>query len=432
MNENYISKVVIDGFWGDRSLVLDFNQDVNFLIGVNGSGKTTVINLIAAALMADFTTLDRIEFEKISIVLKGYKKRKKPEVVVLKKYTEGSPFGSIEYRIKNSAGEPAVGYSLDDFEEHKLYRDIPKRYVNRELKRIYGDSIVEHLESLTQISWLSVHRASPSEDRERKSFESTVDRKLDELMNRLVRYFSSLGRNASGLLEKFQESVFLSMLVGRKQGNLFRPNAALDLEEEKDTLYSIFNHFNLDVGNYKSRVDNHFVKLDKAMNKVNEKEGLDYIDVASIVLNDRIDQIIEDWKIVTQKRSDILQPRETFLKIINGLVQRKTFFINDRNELEVETDSNKKLLLKHLSSGEKQLLIVLGEALLQENRSCVYIADEPELSLHVSWQERLVDNLRALNPHAQIIFATHSPDVVSSYGNKVFDMEEYLNVLHKN
>ncbi|MFH7018678.1 AAA family ATPase [Flavobacterium sp. FlaQc-47] len=53
-----ISKVSIDGFWGDKTVSLEFNEDINFLIGVNGSGKTTIINLIAASLNADFATLD--------------------------------------------------------------------------------------------------------------------------------------------------------------------------------------------------------------------------------------------------------------------------------------------------------------------------------------------------------------------------------------
>jgi len=35
----------------------------------------------------------------------------------------------------------------------------------------------------------------------------------------------------------------------------------------------------------------------------------------------------------------------------------------------------------------------------------------------------LVENLRAINPNSQIIFATHSPDVVSVFSDKIFDME---------
>ena len=38
--------------------------------------------------------------------------------------------------------------------------------------------------------------------------------------------------------------------------------------------------------------------------------------------------------------------------------------------------------------------------------------DEPEISLHVEWQQKLVDNIRMLNPHDQIILTTHSPAVI--------------------
>lgn len=62
-----IKKVKIDGFWGDKSVKLEFNDNINFLIGVNGSGKTTIINLIAACLNADFANLDKAEFNKIRI-----------------------------------------------------------------------------------------------------------------------------------------------------------------------------------------------------------------------------------------------------------------------------------------------------------------------------------------------------------------------------
>jgi len=105
------------------------------------------------------------------------------------------------------------------------------------------------------------------------------------------------------------------------------------------------------------------------------------------------------------------------------MMQRKKFTINDQNELQVITQSGKNLPIQKLSSGEKQLLIVLGEALMQEKKCWVYIADEPELSLHVRWQESLVGNLRSINPNAQILFATHSPDVVSHFDANIFDME---------
>lgn len=108
------------------------------------------------------------------------------------------------------------------------------------------------------------------------------------------------------------------------------------------------------------------------------------------------------------------------------MLQRKSLKINEKNELIVKTSSNETLSIKQLSSGEKQLLIILGSALLQEKSPWIYIADEPELSLHIDWQEKLITNLRRINPKAQIVFATHSPDIVSVYGDRVFDMEKIL------
>lgn len=54
------------------------------------------------------------------------------------------------------------------------------------------------------------------------------------------------------------------------------------------------------------------------------------------------------------------------------------------------------------------------------------MADEPEISLHVAWQETLAHNIKILNPAAQIIFATHSPDVVGPDQNKLIQMERCI------
>ncbi len=65
-----------------------------------------------------------------------------------------------------------------------------------------------------------------------------------------------------------------------------------------------------------------------------------------------------------------------------------------------------------LSSGEKQILIILTTVLIQGGRKSIMIMDEPEISLHFDWQRRLIEDVRSLNPHLQLILATHSPAVV--------------------
>ena len=65
-----------------------------------------------------------------------------------------------------------------------------------------------------------------------------------------------------------------------------------------------------------------------------------------------------------------------------------------------------------LSSGEKQLLVILLTALVQESRPAVLFMDEPEVSLHIEWQQRLISLIRTLNPNVQIILCTHSPAII--------------------
>ena len=82
----------------------------------------------------------------------------------------------------------------------------------------------------------------------------------------------------------------------------------------------------------------------------------------------------------------------------------------DKNEIAFLHRENP-LSPYQLSSGEKQMLIILLSALIQDNEPCVMIMDEPEISLHPDWQEKLIENIRKLNENAQLIIATHSPEV---------------------
>lgn len=65
-----------------------------------------------------------------------------------------------------------------------------------------------------------------------------------------------------------------------------------------------------------------------------------------------------------------------------------------------------------LSSGEKQMLLILLTVLVENCEPYVLFMDEPEVSLHIEWQKQLIGVIRQLNPNVQIILTTHSPAVV--------------------
>ncbi len=64
-----------------------------------------------------------------------------------------------------------------------------------------------------------------------------------------------------------------------------------------------------------------------------------------------------------------------------------------------------------LSSGEKQLLIILLTVLCQDEKPSILIMDEPEISLYLEWQYELIQIIKKMNPHCQQIIVTHSPSI---------------------
>ncbi|UKK48188.1 AAA family ATPase [Prevotella sp. E9-3] len=84
-----------------------------------------------------------------------------------------------------------------------------------------------------------------------------------------------------------------------------------------------------------------------------------------------------------------------------------------RTENEIRfTQIGEQLMPYQLSSGEKQMLIILLTVLVEDDQPYVLFMDEPEVSLHIEWQKKLIDLILELNPNVQIILTTHSPAVV--------------------
>ena len=81
--------------------------------------------------------------------------------------------------------------------------------------------------------------------------------------------------------------------------------------------------------------------------------------------------------------------------------------------------------LKVLSSGEKQMLTILLAVYLENEEPYVLFMDEPEVSLHVEWQKKLIGIIRKMNPNVQIILSTHSPAMImDGWMDKVTEVSE--------
>ena len=113
-----------------------------------------------------------------------------------------------------------------------------------------------------------------------------------------------------------------------------------------------------------------------------------------------------------EEATAISQPKTKFQDLVDELFSDTgKKIIRKSNEILFEQDGDT-LYPYQLSSGEKQMLVILLTVLVQDNRRGVLFMDEPEVSLHVEWQQRLISLIRALNPNVQIVLTTHSPAMI--------------------
>lgn len=106
------------------------------------------------------------------------------------------------------------------------------------------------------------------------------------------------------------------------------------------------------------------------------------------------------------------EPKKKFQDLVDDLFKEtgKTI-VRTENEIRF-SQIGETLVPYQLSSGEKQMLAILLTVLVEDGKNYVLFMDEPEVSLHIDWQQRLIDLILELNPNVQIILTTHSPAVI--------------------
>ena len=134
-----------------------------------------------------------------------------------------------------------------------------------------------------------------------------------------------------------------------------------------------------------------------------------YLDYQVNIGNRIIEQLQSGHADAAQRLSE---KKARFQDIVDDLfTETGKKIVRTENEIRF-SQIGETLVPYQLSSGEKQILAILLTLLVEDNLPYVLFMDEPEVSLHIEWQKRLIDLCIELNPNVQIILTTHSPAVV--------------------
>lgn len=416
-----IDSIEIVGFWGHRSVRAEFPNDVNIIIGRNGTGKTTLMNIIHSVLAVDIYGLADSEFDEVIIKLSDQGRRR--TIKAVKVVGDKDPFPVVNYFISNKK------YSVRLIHDARFPPALRRRHMET------AEHVRDQIAGLIKLASLSVHRISEEIEGDLKEryrpgqkLWSPVDVLVDELIRQLTQYQLELSADAGEIASALQKDVLLSLLYDPDNSESDRTSPKFNMDSEREDLNRAYSQLGVEDRSLKRRIDKHLKAVEDALSSLSKfgeaqiQEDMD-VDFSAIDAWTRTAAIVNKSLKAAELRDKVFSQADLFIKTISSFVTDKKFeFVNGK--LVITKNGN--VPIQRLSSGEKQLLILLIQPLLQRQSAHVFLTDEPELSLHIDWQRLVIPAVSKLNRNAQIIVATHSPEVAGKYKSSILDMEDII------
>lgn len=438
-----VSRVVVKEFLGNRAIDIQLDRNINFLVGKNGTGKTSFVRLLSAALQADREELSRVEFSSILVYFTDEETKLTPQLQI-RRLSDRNPAFEFSFRINGKSKfatfheGPFLPYGINQpfpVTSRSHDREFRSRWSEREqVTRRRASLLTQFRETFLgniQLTWLPLLRTRRPfivhyDDDEVESIEADpINEKINDIRSLIIRYFSRLESIAALENKHFQRDYLLSLLN-------FRPTQFQSLIETtdenmydklEDAMHSIFHELGFQDKEFSTELEKHFSHAKASLRAIGDgKTGIKIEDYFSVADTSRLNHVVSRFQQYEENKAKIFEPKSLFVRMMNEMLINKSFSFSTSNEPRIRNKSGDvEIDIFDMSSGEKQLFVLFSETLLQERKPYIYMADEPELSLHVEWQENIVRHIRSLNPACQIIFATHSPDIVSEFQDRVID-----------
>lgn len=461
--DNYIRKVSIKSLFStDNNLSISFKDGINCIFGVNGSGKTTVINLLVSCLDCDLNTLNSIPFSEIKVLFARSGQTKGRIFIKVSKSEEKIMFELpvdevyVEFEKTKDGSWISTGKT-------KKNKDEILKYISNSLKLTYVPLTRMHTNEMSRY----IQQSYDYQTQWRHSYANLntdinfdySNIMLEHIENEFKSKYTIVNNTIAKDQNKLKNQIVSKMLIDRNHvketgvisDKMLFGEGIEDKLSHGDVLvyYDKFRSANVDIP--EEKLTEHFKIMDEMLESLRESkekyESLKHKDDKSDVsdssperdkyLNNffqlhsympifnRFFAIIDDIEASEKKRNKLLGIFYKTEDLVNDFLSNKTFNFDNDGGFKILCN-NQPIPLKLLSSGEKHMIALIGRVALSPEESAVFVADEPELSLHLDWQRKILPSISRLSSQMQVIVATHSPAIIPDDSNMI-DLEECFN-----
>lgn len=413
-----LTKIAVWGLFNRYDYEITIEPEVTILHGLNGVGKSTILQLVYASLAGKYNLLEKAVFRKIAILFEdGSSLIAKKEQTDLEEQNNDVDrmLRSVQITRVDANGNarpidigPAKALSapLIEREYPFLERIGPRQWYDEMTGETlsYEDVLLRYVDMPATIPARMVdanrlQRMDPKGEirfgRRRPLMRDTVSIYSEEL--------------AQHLGQKILESATLSQELDRTFPQRL---IALMLDQSKEAMDP-------------SKIENQLRKLEQKRKELEKVGLLDKGEQAPVALADKIEDAtrrvlslyIEDTQNKLAVFDEMFQKVNLFLRIIGSRFRNKEMRLSREKGFIFTAPEGDELKPDQLSSGEQHELIMVYELLFKADRESVILIDEPEISLHLEWQQKFLEDL--LNvvslTHSQVLMATHSADIIRDH-----------------
>lgn len=425
-----LQSLKVTGLFGRFNYDLSFKEDIMIITGPNGYGKSTILRIINDLCNDSFEKVISYSFKTLTIVCDNndtFKITKNKNEFKINEYAFPYPeynqrrdFFSIVIRHERAVEELlkqwsdneqkfvlsivfASGYQFSKKESSEIINKLSK--ANESIKNIQ--------KSIGRVYYIQEQRLIETKtipENERRDRQSEV------------KYVSVINENSEKLKKELAE-------IMKKHSQL---------SSNLDSTY-IKRLFETDTEQASADLSDKLKELQKKQKKL-QQYGLAEIQNASY-LNSQLTETklkkfgielsiyLEDANAKYQVFESIINKLDLYKRIVNEKLTFKEMHLSSADGIVVKTTEGETLSLNDLSSGEKEI-IVLFYKLIFESDVDLLLIDEPEISLHIVWQNELMENLKSvveLKKNIRVIIATHSPEIISDDWDLQIDLGEQYN-----